>query len=76
MPEAKGTLKVMVYDLGGRLVATLFSGRPEAASGVVCWDGRNSAGDRASFGVYAVCVEYRNGGTTRTEKLPVVLLRK
>lgn len=76
LPEAKGTLKVMVFNLGGRLVATLFSGRPPDASGVVCWDGRNSTGDRAPLGVYAVCVEYRTGGTTRTEKLPVVLLRK
>jgi hypothetical protein len=76
LPEAKGTLEVMVFDLAGRQVATFFSGRPPAASGVVSWDGRNSTGGRASFGVYAVCVEYRNGGTTRTEKLPVVLLRK
>jgi len=76
LPEAKGTLQVMVYNLGGRQVATLFSGKPLAASAVVYWDGRTSAGDRAPFGVYAVCVEYRNGGTTRTEKLPVVLLRK
>jgi len=76
LPEAKGTLKVMVFNLGGRQVATLFSGRPLDASGVVCWDGRNSTGDRAPFGVYAVCVEYRSSGATRTEKLPVVLLRK
>jgi len=76
LPEAKGTLKVMVFDLRGRQVVTLFSGKPADASGVVGWDGRNSSGDRAPFGVYAVCVEYRNGGTTRTEKLPVVLLRK
>jgi flagellar hook assembly protein FlgD len=76
LPEAKGTLKVMVFNLAGRQVATLFSGRPPAANGVVGWDGRNSFGDRAPFGVYAVCVEYRSSGTTRTEKLPVVLLRK
>ncbi len=76
LPEAKGTLKVMVFNLAGRQVATLFSGRPLATNGVVCWDGRNSTGGRAPFGVYAVCVEYRNSGATRTEKLPVVLLRK
>jgi hypothetical protein len=76
LPEAKGTLKVMVYDLGGRQVATLFTGRPPNQRGVVCWNGFSSAGAQAPTGIYAVCIEYRNHGTTRTEKLPVVLLRK
>jgi hypothetical protein len=76
LPEAKGTLKVMVFNLGGRQVATLFSGKPPEASGVVCWNGFSSSGARMPTGIYAVCVEYRNGGTTRAEKLPVVLLRK
>jgi len=76
LPEAKGTLKVMVFDLGGRQVATLFSGKPPAASGVVCWNGLSSSGTRAPTGIYAICVDYRYGSTTRAEKLPVVLLRK
>ena len=76
LPEAKGTLKVMVFDLGGRQVATLFSGRPSEPRGTVCWNGFSSSGARAPTGIYAVCVEYRYSGTTRAEKLPVVLLRK
>lgn len=76
LPEPKGTLKISVYNLGGRQVATLFSGRPPDASGVVCWNGLSSSGARAPTGIYAVCVEYRNGGTARADKLPVVLLRK
>jgi hypothetical protein len=76
LPEAKGTLKITVFNLAGKPVATLFSGRPMDARGVVCWDGRNSTGALAPTGVYAVAVEYRNRGSTRTEKLPVVLLRK
>jgi flagellar hook assembly protein FlgD len=76
LPEAKGMLKITVFNLGGKQVATLFSGRPPDARGAVCWDGRNSTGAPAPIGIYAVCVEYRAGATTRTEKLPVVLLRK
>ena len=76
LPEAGGTLKVMVFDLAGRQVATLFSGKPPEASGVACWNGVNSSGARVPTGIYAVCVDYRYSGTTRTEKLPVVLLRK
>jgi len=76
LPEAKGTLNVMVFDLGGRKVATLFSGRPPGERGTVCWTGLSSSGGRAATGIYAVCVEYRTSGTTRAERLPVVLLRK
>jgi hypothetical protein len=76
LPEPKGTLKITVYNLGGRPVATLFSGRPPDQRGVVCWSGLSSSGAQVPTGIYAVCIEYRNGGTTRTEKLPVVLLRK
>ncbi|MCX6842545.1 MAG: lamin tail domain-containing protein [candidate division WOR-3 bacterium] len=76
LPEAKGTLKITVFNLGGKPVATLFSGRPPDVRGAVCWDGRNSTGARAPIGIYAVCVEYRAGAATRSEKLPVVLLRK
>jgi len=76
LSEAKGTLRITVFNLGGKPVATLFSGRPPDARGAVCWDGRSSTGARAPTGIYAVCVEYRAGATTRTEKLPVVLLRK
>ena len=76
LSEPKGTLEVMVFDLGGRPVATLFSGRPPAASGAICWNGLSSSGARAPTGIYAICVEYRYSGATRTEKLPVVLLRK
>ena len=76
LPDAKGTLKVMVFNLGGRKVATLFSGRPPVANGAVNWDGSTSTGDRAPTGIYAIYVEYRYSGTTRADKLPVVLLRK
>jgi hypothetical protein len=75
-PETKGTLKIMVFNLAGRQVVTLFSGKPPDASGVVCWNGLSSSGARAPTGIYAICVEYRYSGATRTEKLPVVLLRK
>jgi hypothetical protein len=76
LPEAKGILNVTVFNLGGRQVAALFSGKPPDASGIVCWDGLSSSGARTPTGIYAICVEYRYSGTTRAEKLPVVLLRK
>ncbi|MBM3312977.1 hypothetical protein FJY70_00110 [candidate division WOR-3 bacterium] len=75
LPESKGTLRIVVYDLRGRPVATLFSGRPADTHGKVWWGGRTSTGTEAPVGIYAVCVDYRSSRTGRTEKLPVTLLR-
>lgn len=76
LPDARGTLRVVVFNLAGRQVATLFSGTPPAASGAVCWNGLSSSGERAPTGIYAIRIDYRYGSATRAEKLPVVLLRK
>jgi hypothetical protein len=45
-------LDVSVYDVGGRRVATLFSGRREAGAHSVSWNGRATNGKQAPSGVY------------------------
>lgn len=50
-----GTLRV--FDLHGRLVRTLFSGRFSGGSQVVTWDGRNDAGQSVASGVYTYRLE-------------------
>ena len=39
------------------------------------WEGRDDEGNRMSAAVYAVWLEHRTAGSTKTEKLPVVLYR-
>ena len=41
-----------VYDAGGRLVATVGSGRYEAGEGEIFWNGRDGTGRRVAAGVY------------------------
>jgi len=71
-----GKLTVAVFDLAGREVRSLCRNLPVTEErGVLLWDGARADGVRAPVGVYAVWLEYRVGGTVRTEKLPVALVR-
>jgi len=66
-----GEVTLAVYDATGRRVRTLVSGRREARSYDVAWDGRDDAGTRVASGVYF----YRltAGSFTQTKKM--VLLK-
>jgi flagellar hook assembly protein FlgD len=60
-----------VYDLAGRLVATLASGaalRPGAHE--IVWNGRNDAGGDVASGIYAYKIVA--GNFTETKKLTLV----
>lgn len=56
-----------VYDVGGRHVATVFSGTLAAGSKEVSWDGRDSRGRPASSGVYFY--RLNAGGRILTRKM-------
>jgi hypothetical protein len=75
-PSTGGTLTIVVFDLAGRQVRNLRSGSVATSSGIVCWNGDTDNRRPAAPGIYAVRMEYRKSGTTRVERLPVVLLRK
>jgi len=60
-----------LYDVQGRLLRTVFSGRVPAGEHAVAWDGRNAYGQRLPAGVYFFRLEA--GGRVFTEK--AVLLR-
>ena len=47
-----GTVRLAVYDVQGRLVATLVDGRVPAGEHTIRWDGRTDHGTRAATGVY------------------------
>ena len=60
-----------LYDVQGRLLRTLFSGRVPAGEHAVVWDGRNAYGQKLPAGVYFFRLEA--AGRVFTEK--AVLLR-
>ena len=54
---AAGDVRLRVFDLSGRLVATLLDGRVEAGRRSVVWRGENDAGRDAGSGLYVYRLE-------------------
>jgi len=50
--EKSDRVEVVVYDVAGRRVATLFSGQLGIGPHSVRWDGRTASGKLAASGVY------------------------
>jgi hypothetical protein len=62
----RGTVDISVYDVGGRLVATLFQGLLESGPHQVTWDGRTTNGTSAATGVYRYVLTTPKGRTSRS----------
>lgn len=69
LPSA-GEATLALYDVGGRLVRTLASGRHAAGEHAVRWDGRDAAGRAAPAGVYFARLAAAEGA--RTVRLAVI----
>jgi len=70
LPEA-ARVKLVIYDVRGRLVRTLVDGTALAGSGQIEWDARDATGRRVSPGVYFGKIAV--AGAERTAR--IVLLR-
>jgi 3',5'-cyclic AMP phosphodiesterase CpdA len=66
-----GPVSVDVYDVTGKKVRSLFSGRAGTGAERVLWDGNDDTGRPAASGVYFICLK----GGSFTESARVVLLR-
>ncbi len=72
---AESQVKLAVYDLSGRLVATLSEGAKSAGEHEARWNGRDSFGNPVTSGLYLYRLEAsaRHGGAiTLTRKLTVL----
>lgn len=65
-----GRVEIVVYNMAGQKVRTLFDGMAQAGSHQVKWDGRNQSGQALSAGVYVL--RLNTGGSTQTRKLMLV----
>jgi len=50
----RGLVHAGIYDLAGRLVATLFAGHAEAGEHTLAWSGRSDSGKPVDAGLYLV----------------------
>jgi len=71
--ESNATLTV--YDITGRLVATLFEGEQEAGVHSVFWNGRNDKGNQVASGLYLYKLEASGGAGQVTLTRKMLLLK-
>ncbi|NUM82500.1 T9SS type A sorting domain-containing protein, partial [bacterium] len=65
-----GNLKLIVYNLLGQRVKTLYSGFQLAGSYRMNWDGKNELGQQVASGVYLYRVEA--GAFVKTKKMMLI----
>ena len=77
-------MRIVVYDVTGRRVATLVDGQKSSGEKRVTWDGRNDHGAEVATGVYFYrmttpgfsqtrkMVTARRDGTSRYESSPLI----
>lgn len=68
---ATDDVELVVYDLLGRKVKTLYSGPAEAGTTDVRWDGRSSSGDEIASGVYYYTLTV-SGGESITRRMTLL----
>jgi len=68
-------ITLRIYDLGGRLVATLLDDAGVPLESVFPWDGRNQFGELVQLGTYIIHLEVvnENSGKKTTKVAPVVV---
>jgi len=69
--ESPEDVELVVYDLLGRRVATLYSGRANAGRTDISWDTRSSSGDDIASGVYYYRLAIR-GGESLTRRMTLL----
>lgn len=69
LPRA-GQLELVIYDVAGRRIRTLFTGKAEAGNGQQVWDGTDVSGRAVAAGVYFV--RLKAPGEERVLKLALV----
>lgn len=75
LPDAKGNLRVTVFDLNARERAKVYDGKPEAKDGMLYWVGADRSGRLLPVGIYVVVCEYKSGKDVIFEKKPVVFAK-
>lgn len=58
-------VRILIHDLGGRRVRTLFTGRQSAGGHAVTWDGRDDQGVALPSGTYIYSIETAGGRDSR-----------
>jgi hypothetical protein len=72
---SRSRVTIRVFDLAGRVVATLFAGERGPGEHAAVWDGTTDSGERAAGGVYFVRMEGAGDAGSFRETGKAVMLR-
>jgi hypothetical protein len=78
LPDARGRLLIRVFDLNGRLRATIHDRTPPTKDGQVSWTGTDRPDQTGSLlptGLYIIACEYKSGKEVLFEKKTAVLAK-
>ena len=70
VPEVQARVEVMIYDISGRKVSSLFEGQAEAGAHSIEWTGVDDNGKRLSSGIYFCRLQV--GNQVQTRKIALV----
>jgi len=70
VPRPGGMIRIVIYDVGGRLVKTVSEGHRAPGEYRVLWDGKDNKGQQVASGVYFV--RMRAGSFEKTRKLVMI----
>ncbi len=70
LPQNVQTVKLVIYDILGRQVAVLYSGRLNAGRYTYTWDGKNQFGQNMPSGIYFA--RFKTDSYSRTIKMMLV----
>jgi len=74
--EAKGRLKILIFDLNGKKVRELINEKIAGNSGTIFWNGKNDNNQISSIGIYIIYLEYKTSKKTITQKASAILAKK
>jgi flagellar hook assembly protein FlgD len=70
LPGDGSPAQLVVYDVSGRHIRTLFAGTSDGAEHTIDWNGRNDAGEEVATGIYLVRLQA--GSEAKSAKLVLV----
>lgn len=77
LPYEQGIIKLQIFDMTGRNIATPYWNVHFPQEGLLKWDGKRSDGNRALIGIYIVKFTAKDPATGKVwEKVKTVVLAK
>ena len=73
--DSPTNVRLKIYDISGRCIATLMDGQQETGAYSLAWDGKDNLGNTVSSGIYFAKLNIGDSGNRREMTKKLILLR-